>query len=854
VFAELLLPVLIWLLTILAISIAWLPLSLRLFKPFVDRGVCLNIPFSIAATTLVIWYFAQPAIWSSSHVAIWRAILLLLAFLTAAYRAFVLKKYEFKDHPLSIALLAFAFIVIPFLPIFNWGLVVVIGLFFWIGVFDFKETIRLLKNAFCRVVPIMGLSLFLFAFIGFAFIRAQVPEITWDLSLFAAEKMGNFMHLNSILRSTYFPPHDAWSYGLPSNYYYGGHLIIATLTQLSFLKSKFTFNLGLCLIVASSTMTGFVFLRTVFDLLKSKYSETTFAKHYASVCSALFAILLVWGGNLDGVVQTTQLHETASTRDTARDYYHVPIFGQYAYADKAGTLGFDFWRSSRTIHGAPESNNASGTITEFPSFTALLGDLHPHHLASPFLLFVLTVMLVAFTNPVFVKLRWKSIRFRYLLLIQSIVTALILITNLWDVLFLFSFFAAFIILSMIRSRNFTFPFSLSIYYFLTILFSIPFLVQFTTPTSSGSGERLTGIHLLLDKLGLGLVDDSIRTHSHEYLIHFWPVLIAALALPFLRSLCGTAYWILGIIIGFLLFPLHAFLVILTIAGTIYFALTAKNNFIAALILSFGFTTAGVEFIFINDYYAGYLERYNTLFKFYYSVWPVAWFIAVYAFANIRFRAVQIVLLLVTLNYGLVYPVYAIIDRIQTAPQDHPKFTLDGLAWMKDERLHRGDYEFYEWAWEQPKVLINITEASPEDDQKSYHVYGRLASITGTPSLVGWTHHELQWRGWESVLRVEEYGEQELLSIDQYFLNLQTLNDALYSSQSYEELHWSEIEDKEVDILVVTAFEEKRYRLEDPLEEINNDLVLIYESENLKIYEFSRTPGMQAKLGDSFGNE
>lgn len=53
----------------------------------------------------------------------------------------------------------------------------------------------------------------------------------------------------------------------------------------------------------------------------------------------------------------------------------------------------DFWAPSRAIKGTPPGKKDAGTITEFPYFSAILGDHHPHHAAIPFSLAALCACL-----------------------------------------------------------------------------------------------------------------------------------------------------------------------------------------------------------------------------------------------------------------------------------------------------------------------------------------------------------------------------------------------------------------------------------------------------------------------------
>ena len=59
--------------------------------------------------------------------------------------------------------------------------------------------------------------------------------------------------------------------------------------------------------------------------------------------------------------------------------------------------GWWWWRASRVIHDLDPLGNSMGIqpIDEFPGFSFLLGDMHPHVLALPFVLLALALALNA---------------------------------------------------------------------------------------------------------------------------------------------------------------------------------------------------------------------------------------------------------------------------------------------------------------------------------------------------------------------------------------------------------------------------------------------------------------------------
>src|SRR5690606_29047968 len=123
----------------------------------------------------------------------------------------------------------------------------------WMG--EWGELRRNLKV--CLVPFIIGQLLFLAAFAWFAWVRTYLPEATFNPAVGGAEKFSNLMHLNSMMRAGALPPADAWFMGEPTNYYYGGHLFVATIAKATGIDSGHAFNFGLATIFGLTVLLGF---------------------------------------------------------------------------------------------------------------------------------------------------------------------------------------------------------------------------------------------------------------------------------------------------------------------------------------------------------------------------------------------------------------------------------------------------------------------------------------------------------------------------------------------------------------------------------------------------------------------
>ncbi|MBN1595869.1 hypothetical protein JW933_08090 [candidate division FCPU426 bacterium] len=175
-------------------------------------------------------------------------------------------------------------------------------------------------------------------FFLFIFFRMYNPDIV------GTEKFMDMAFMNAMTRADAFPPYDPWlsGRGFFISYYYFGYLWMSILTKVSGVAPAVGFNLSLALLFALSGVSTF----TVIYNLTRRLSLSL---------GGWAAIYLL--GNLDGF---RQVLVTKSVEN------------------------FNWWTPSRVI---PD------TINEFPFFSYLLGDMHPHMLAVPVFMAVLGMAL-----------------------------------------------------------------------------------------------------------------------------------------------------------------------------------------------------------------------------------------------------------------------------------------------------------------------------------------------------------------------------------------------------------------------------------------------------------------------------
>lgn len=452
------LPILPWAFACVAMAVLAWPLALRLFRGLADGGAGLASGVGIFATTYIAWLLAHPYVGDDRKALVLR--LLLLAGAAGWVAGVSLFRPRDAKNPrwlFPAALMALCGIaLVPHSSASVWIAALLVGacsVLAWWG-----EGARLRSALERTAMPFLSAqALFLAALVFFAGVRSYLPWATFLLNLRQAEKMGNLTHLNSLMRTAIMPPGDSWYSGEPINYYYGGHLMVATLAKASLQPAEIAFNLGLATVFALTVALGFSFIYNVVHTVARRTPwRRGFAWHHGLAWGLFGALAIACFGNLDAwqqlgtrnvdsgdVYDAPGYSPRRALQERQADALKVPsaAAGELiprameaarplidAGADPAAIRAaleshyrefpadlavpkpqqpgiietrwswenltlIDFWRSSRAIKGTPPGVKEAGTITEFPYFSAILGDLHPHHMALPYTLMALSACL-----------------------------------------------------------------------------------------------------------------------------------------------------------------------------------------------------------------------------------------------------------------------------------------------------------------------------------------------------------------------------------------------------------------------------------------------------------------------------
>ncbi|MDZ7844068.1 MAG: DUF2298 domain-containing protein [Anaerolineales bacterium] len=651
--------------------------------------------------------------------------------------------------------------------------------------------------------------LFLTAFGGWAWVRSLNPEIM------GTEKPMELAFINAVLRSETFPPHDPWLAGYSISYYYFGYLLVSMLAKLTGTVGSVAFNLGISLVFGLVSIGAY---GLVYNLTSDLYVENKKQPLAPALLGPFFALIV---SNWEGFLHFLHARgifwgETGPGQGTSRFWRWLDI-KDLVNPPSGDPFGhWWWWRASRVIKDIDFSGGGREVISEFPFFSFLLGDLHPHVLAMPFAFLVMGAALAYYRQRSNGSFRWLGILSLDLapgkfFILAWIVGALGFL-NTWDLPIYISLVAGvYTLRSLEKADEFnlwrtgldflSMAFSLGL---TGILFYLPFYLGFSSQAGGIIPNALfvtRGVQLwvMFGPLFLPLfiyLGKQWFTHRRE-LKFGWAAAIT-LGLVFVLYALST-----GIILGLqILPPLERFgsleqvflnsvgagnipavikegflrrlampgtlltlsvLILLVIAlwlnredreGTPGF--NRGGRFTLLLILGGSLLVLVPEFVFLRDLF-GY--RINTIFKFYYQAWllwsAAAAFGTIYLFKNIHggWNLGGQAVIILGLIMSLFYPVLALQSKTANFSREGGP-TLDGRSYF--ESIQPFEAEAADWLDDQP--LGVIAEAVGGSYSSSH---ARMATYTGMPTVLGWDFHEVQWRGGSELVNPRKNDIAEL---------------------------------------------------------------------------------------------
>jgi YYY domain-containing protein len=339
---DVLMPVLRWWLALAVVGWSAMPIARRLFRTLPDRGMAFARPLGLLLAGYVYWLGVTAGLLPNT----WAGV-------------------------------AFA-------------VVAVAALGGWLAWRDRQALGELVRER--RVLVIGYECLFALAFAAWALYKAHNPAIETA----GGEKYMEMAFIDAILASPRFPPSDPWMSGLAISYYYFGYVIAAMLIRLTGVLSYVGFNLVVPSVFGMSLVGLYGIGNDLVELggVRARWPRL--------LTGGLTASLVGIVGNLEGALEVAYLKGVGSSAFwNWLDVRNLTVgpgtcnepgegFGSGAWIP---TRHIWWWRASRVIQ-----DNCGEVIHEFPFFSFMLADNHPHLLALPFAIMALGLALAVLTG------------------------------------------------------------------------------------------------------------------------------------------------------------------------------------------------------------------------------------------------------------------------------------------------------------------------------------------------------------------------------------------------------------------------------------------------------------------------
>lgn len=799
---------------------AALPWVFQLFRFLPDRGVTLAKPAAVLVISYLVWVFGLARLLPNTALTVW--------------------------------IIALCIIIASM----------------WLAGRQWEELREFLRQRWA--VLLAGELVFLLMFVGWALVVSGSPGITHT------EKPMDFMLLNAAYQTRYFPAEDAWLSGHSISYYYFGHHMMATLSKMSGVVTSAGYNLSVATLPA---LAGIVSVGLLYNLVRLAGGGMRWALGLGAAAPAV--ILL--SGNLAGALEFVRIRGWGGPGF----WDWAGIEGMMSQAAQGGVFPGQFWwwfRSTRIINTtSSDGATLDYTITEFPAFSFLLGDLHAHVLAIPFLLLAVATALNVYASCKFPVSSIQVLKTRYWLLVPvALAGGALAFINFWDFATFMALFAAALILkgcrdypgsllnSVIGAAAVFLPvFLLAVVLFGPVYFSFSGQTDGVLPLREVSTNPfhlfiVLGLFILpcLALLARNLAGFLIRAptpesgtagagpDAAERPLAVVALVIAAtpigiwMATAFLFTMvsdgAGAALDDLGRRMTLAL----PGAIVVGLAAYVAAARARRNDGIAAsfvlLLMALGFFLVMVADLFhIVDAFSGPWRRMNTVFKVYYQAWlllGIAGTFAVYALwssqssnrasagDSARWKSTAALRLAQGGKWGggAVLALLLVGSFYYTLGAALERSGAQGAPY-EGRTLDGLAYLEVDDPAEYAAIAWLRDEAPPgrmvEAVGDDYSRFSNVSASTGLPTVLGWIGHELQWRGSSEPFA----GRAEDVS-------------AIYTSQDPGQVRLL-LEKYEVRYVYVGKRELEKYGVSS-LGNFKDFLETVFQQDDVVIYEFS----------------
>ena len=699
------LNVLWWLITVEALGLAVFPLAYYLFRRLPDRGFSVTKPLGILLVGYIAWILG-----ALNVMPIVRVSLIVIMLLVASGSAWV--AWRCRD--------------------------------------ELKKFVVAERRTLLAAEII-----FLVVFLGWTLFRAYDPAIDHT------EQPMDFAFFNASIEATKGQPEDPWLRGETISYYYFGYWMLGAVSEISGVPSNYSYNLSLALIPALGAVGLF---GLVFSMTRTEGARWKFAVFTGMAAGVVLGII----GNLEGVLEFMRANAIGS--QGFYDWVRIDGLSGPAETPTDSWTPDDFWwwfRATRVINTFQDGIGIDYTIHEFPFFSFMLGDLHPHVSAIPFAILFMSFAWNLYRSPL-PDFSRPELRTYVMAGAMALSLGGLAFTNMWDLPTY-----AILMLGVVALRAYPIyqgrilpilgamaQFPMMVIALAFILF-MPYYVSFASSVD-----------------GIGAVQTTTR-YPHMFIVWGVPMVMVGpfIVASFWQTIVSSDWrrmTLYSLIVGFLPYAVwivatlqsdgntagpvgrlvHILPMALLIVMGVYTAITVakergpSGKAFALLLATLGLLLImGPELLFVNDRFGPPSERMNTVFKLYYQAWvllAVASGFAIYYWRSGRDaltgwkRSLSTLWAVVTIALvigALYYPAAAATSKAGT----FTNATLNGLNFL--ERNQSAEYAAIQFIRDQFDEDDAILEAVGE-----WFDAGLISRSTGVPTIFNWPGHQIQWRG------------------------------------------------------------------------------------------------------------
>lgn len=589
-----------------------------------------------------------------------------------------------------------------------------------------------------RVVAIEE-ALFLAAFVTWALLRVHA----FGTAANHTEQFMDMALLNASYHAASYPAYDPWMSGHSINYYYFGYLLWATFTKLVGVAPTVAFNLANV---------------SIFALVVSGAYSLGYSLTGSRLWAVLAPLFLAVVGNL-----------------------HAALWGiWHGPCGATGTSIFwnGFWQSTRVIGSNYTLGNWSCAVSpganppaidEYPLFSFILGDLHPHVMALPLVLLVIALA-VSYLGGWGHRLIQPDAASVAPLLLFAVAGGSLFVTNSWDFpTYLLVVCGVIVMRAYAEDPSVTWwrgaAAGIIAVGVLSVVLYLPFFIHFQS-LSSGIGlvSNTSDPFEFIQIFGLFLAGGVLLVGSLYLLLQPEPEQVETLdvvseaghaqttAIDRLLLLGAAA----AVFIAAATTHRLTLVCLVALGGSAlvvaYRVLNTEEpnraDAAALLLVAVGCLAAAIpEVVYLRDVFSGGTGyRMNTIFKFYYQAWVLLGLAAAYgawrSWTILRSIAARgwpwgalAILAILTAGAGI-YTSWVPSANVNAAPNS----SLDASAWIASS--DPGDAQAIAWLDRHAGPQQVVLEAVGDD----YQTNGTLVStFTGLPGVMGWGGHEDQWR-------------------------------------------------------------------------------------------------------------